>query len=356
MDQTENNASGAKSDVTSFSSSGNRVLVTGGTGFLGAYILQHLVQKGIPVRAIRRSIKAPFFIPEEIIGKIEWVEGNVLDTVLLHDAMQDIHAVIHSAAVVSFNKKDRHQLYRVNVEGTANVVNSAIENGVKRLIHISSIAALGRRKTAEKVSEERKWEEHKNNTHYAISKHKAELEVWRGFAEGLEGVIVNPSTILGFGDWHQSSCAIFKNAYKEFPWYTKGVNGFAGVEDTAEAIVQLLQSSISGKRFIINAENVSFQCLFNLIAENFGKRKPHREASVLMGSIAWRLEALKSFFTGQKALLTRETAKVAHSRTEFDNSALLKALPYFAFTPIEAVIENACKKYLKALENGQLTL
>lgn len=356
MDQTQNNTPDNHHDAASHSPSANRVLVTGGTGFLGAYVLKNLVEKGIPARAIRRSVKTPFFIPEEITRQIEWVEGDVLDTVLLQDAMQDVTAVIHSAAIVSFHSKDRHLMRQVNIEGTANVVNSAVENGVKRLVHVSSVAALGRKKIAEKVSENRKWEEHKHNTYYGITKHKAELEVWRGLAEGLEGVIVNPGTILGFGNWHQSSCAIFKNAYKEFPWYTKGINGFVGVEDAAEAIVQLLQSTISGKRFIINGANISFQCLFNLIADGFGKQKPHREATVFLGGIAWRLEALKSLLFGKKALLTRETARVAHSRTEFDNSALLGALPGFQYTPIETVIENACKKYLQALENGQLTL
>ena len=356
MDQSQNNALGADSDLKAFPASDTRVLVTGGTGFLGAYILKNLVEKGIAVRAIRRSNKTPFFLSPEILGSVEWMEGDVLDTVLLHEAMQNITAVIHSAAIISFHGKDRQEMYRVNVEGTANVVNSAIENNVKRLVHVSSVAALGRKKIAEKVSEDRKWEEQKNNTHYAITKHKAELEVWRGFAEGLEGVIVNPSTILGFGNWHQSSNAIFKNAYKEFSWYTRGINGFVGVEDAAEAVVQLLLSSITGKRFIVNAENISFQKLFNLIADGFSKQKPHREATPLMGEIVWRLEALKSFFTGSKALLSRETARVAHSRTEFDNAAMLQALPQFSYTPIETVIKNSCQKYLQALESGQLTL
>src|SRR3954470_18909958 len=154
-------------------------------------------------------------------------------------------------------------MYQVNVEGTANVVNAAIERGVKRIVHVSSVAALGRTTKAETVNEQKKWEANKNNTHYAISKHHAEIQVWRGFAEGLNGMIINPSTILGFGDWNQSSCAIFKNAYREFPWYTEGINGFVGVEDVAEAAVQLLESSLNHKRFIVNGDNWSFRQVFN---------------------------------------------------------------------------------------------
>ena len=334
----------------------SKILVTGGTGFLGAYVLKNLVEKGFSVRAIRRTSKFPFFIPKAIMEKVEWLEGDVLDVVALDEAMKGVDAIIHSAAIVSFGKTNRHEMYQVNIEGTANVVNIALENNIKRLVHVSSVAALGRTTKAELVSEERKWEENKNNTHYAITKHKAELEVWRGFSEGMGGVIINPSTILGFGDWHQSSCAIFKNAYKEFPWFTTGVNGFVGVEDVAEAAIQLLLSSINEKRFIVNTENISFQHLFNMIAEGFGKRKPYRQATYKMGEIAWRLEAIKSWITGQKPLLTAETARVAHSLTRFNNSALLKALPNFSYTPLETVILNACKRYMEALENGQLTL
>src|SRR6476620_11662406 len=333
-----------------------KVLVTGGTGFLGAYILKNLVEKGCEVRATRRSSKLPFFIPAAILEKVEWVEAEVLDVVSLEEAMEGVSAVIHAAAIVSFDQKDRKRMYQVNVEGTANVVNCASESGVTRMIHVSSVAALGRTTKAGIVTEERKWEENSNNTHYALSKHHAEMHVYRGFAEGLEGVVINPSTILGYGDWHQSSCAIFRNAYKGFAWYTKGINGFVGVEDVAEATVQLLESGLNQKRFIVNADNWLFQKLFNTIADNFGKQRPAREATQAMGELAWRLESVKAMLTGSKPLLTRETAKVAQSQTSFDNSALCAALPGFSFTPLETVIANSCEKYKAALGRGEITL
>jgi dihydroflavonol-4-reductase len=332
------------------------ILITGGTGFIGAYIIKNLVGKGYAVRALRRSSKTPFFLPQAILDKVEWVEGEVLDVVSLCDAMQGVTGVIHAAAIVSFSRAHRHQMYQTNIEGTANVVNAAIEAGVQRFVHVSSVAALGRSAKAELLSEQKKWEESSYNTHYAITKHKSELEVWRGFAEGLSGAIINPSTVLGYGDWHQSSCALFKNAYREFPWYTQGVNGFVGVEDVAEAAVQLLFSDITEKRFVVNAENISFRQLFNTIAKGFGKRPPHREATPVLGEIAWRIEAVKTFFTGRKPLLTRETAKVARSLNHFDNAALLKVLPGFSYAPLETVIQSACGQYKQALQSGQLTL
>lgn len=331
------------------------VLVTGGTGFLGAYIIKHLVEQNIPVRALRRSVKTPFFIPASIWEKVEWVEGDVMDVVSLHDAMQGVNKVIHAAAVVSFNRNQRSVMYQTNIEGTENVVNVALENNIDRFVHVSSVAALGRTSHNEEVTEEKKWQPSATNTHYAITKHQAELEVWRGFAEGLPGVIINPSTILGFGDWHQSSSAIFKNAYTEFPWYTEGVNGFVGVEDVANAAVALLNTDIIEKRFIVNADNWSFQELFNTIAVHFKKRKPYRKATPFLGELAWRLEKLKHLFADGQPLLTKESARVAHSKTRFNNSALLEALPRFEYTPLDTVIQNSCEKYTEAMAKGYLS-
>jgi len=321
------------------------VLVTGGTGFLGAYIIKQLVEKDCPVRAIRRSSKLPAFIPKQIFDKVEWVEGDVLDVVSLEEAMEGIDTVIHSAAIVSFSKKDRKQMYQVNVDGTSNVVNIALEKNIKRFIHISSIAAVGRKGDGGHVNEEKKWEESKVNTHYAKSKYRSELEVWRGIGEGLNAVILNPSTILGYGDWNTGSSAIFKSVYHEFKWYTSGLNGFVDVEDVAAATILLMESDISEERFIINGDHWPFRKLMDTMADNFKKKRPAKQATPLLLSIAWRAERFKSFFTGKKPLLTKESAKVAVSKTYFDNAKFLKAFPQFTFTPLEVTIREACARY-----------
>ena len=322
------------------------ILVTGGTGFLGSYIIKQLIEKGYAVRAIRRNNKLPFWIPAGIFDTVEWIEGDVLDVVALQDAMEGVETVIHSAAVVSFTKKDRVNMYRVNVEGTANVVNMMLEKNVPRLVHISSVAALGRTAGGGHVNEEKKWEDSKVNTHYAKSKYKAELEVWRGMGEGLEAVIVNPSTILGYGDWNSSSCAIFKNVYKEFGWYSPGINGFVDVEDVARVAILLMESPVTEERFIVNGDTWPFKKLHDVMAAAFGKKHPSRPATPFLLGLAWRLEKLKSFFSGKKPLLTKESARVAMSKTWFENDKLLKALGGVSFTPMEETIGKACKKYL----------
>jgi len=322
------------------------ILVTGGTGFLGSYIIKQLVEKGYAVRALRRSNKVPGWIGAAVFAKVEWVEGDVLDVVSLEDAMEGVDVVIHSAAIVSFAKKDRKAMYQTNVDGTANVVNIALEKNVRRLVHISSVAALGRTAGGGHVNEEKKWEESKVNTHYAKSKYKAEIEVWRGVSEGLDAVILNPSTILGYGDWHTSSCAIFKKIYDGFHWYTSGINGFVDVEDVAKAAILLMESAISEQRFVVNGDNWSFQKLQDTMADGFNKKRPSKKATPFLMSVAWRMEKLKSMFTGKNPLLSKESSRVAQSQTYFDNDKLLQALPDFSFTPLEETIKKACKNYL----------
>ena len=334
---------------------GITVLVTGGTGFIGAYIIQELITKGYSVKALHRRNNFPFYISKETLSKVEWIQGDILDVVTLENAMENVDAIIHSAAIVSFDKKLREQMYRINVEGTANVVNLALEKNIKRLIHISSVAAIGRTAKGQTVDEEKKWVTSSLNTHYAISKQKSEMEVWRAMAEGLSAVIVNPSTVLGFGNWNSSSTAIFKNIYHGFSWYSEGENGFVDVKDVAEVAVALIDAEITGQRFILNGDNWPFRKLFNSIADQFKKPQPHRLATPFLGEIAWRLEHLKSYFSGHRPLLTKESAKVAHSRSNFDNSKILKALPGFNFTPLQQTIEIACGQYEQAIKNGDLS-
>lgn len=322
------------------------VLVTGGTGFLGSYIIKYLIEKGYSVRAIRRSNKLPSWLPASVFKNVEWVEGDVLDVVSLEDATEGIDTVIHSAAMVSFGNKDRKAMYQTNVDGTANVVNIALEKNIKRFVHISSVAALGRTAGGGHVDEEKKWEESKVNTHYAKSKYKAEVEVWRGIGEGLNAVILNPSTILGYGDWHTGSCGIFKNIHDGFKWYTTGINGFVDVKDVAKATILLMESGITEQRFIVNGDNWTFKKLQETIADGFVKKRPMREATPFLMAAGWRVEKIKSLFTGKNPLLTKESARVAMSQTYFENDKILKALPDFSFTPLEETIKKSCEKYL----------
>ena len=323
------------------------VLVTGGTGLVGAYVIRDLVERGYTVKAIRRNGFLPAFIDQKIFDQVQWLDGDVLDPCALGEAMENTDAVIHSAAIVSFHKKDRQQMFQVNTEGTANVINMAIEKNIKKFIHVSSVSAIGKKNNGERVTEEYKWKDDKHRTGYAVSKHLAEMEVWRGIAEGLPSVIVNPSTILGYGDWNRSSLALFKNVHEGFSWYSKGVTGFVDVEDVSKAIVLLLATNIHSERFIVSGDNWSYKMLLDTLADGFGKKKPYLEATPLLAGIAWRWEKVRSFFSGKKPLLTKESARVGRGNTQFDSSKLLRTLPDFRFTDLHQTIKKACSSYMK---------
>lgn len=313
------------------------VLVTGGAGLLGKELIAQLLEQGETVRAIYN--KSTIDIHHE---NLEQVQCNILDVVGLEEVMTGIEKLYHCAAIVTFNPKKRAELFKINIEGTANVVNAALEACVKKMVHVSSVSALGRIRENELVNETMNWSEETSNSRYGQSKYLAELEVWRGIGEGLDAVLVNPVLILGAGDWNYSSSRLFKSVYEEFPWYSDGISGFVDVRDVAKAMILLMESNISAQRFIISAEDRSFGDVFRLIAKAFGKKPPHKKITATLAGIVWRLEAIKSRFTGKEPLVTKETASSALAKVHFDNSKLKKYLPDFKYRSIEETITDTC--------------
>ncbi|MBC9931614.1 NAD-dependent epimerase/dehydratase family protein [Chitinophaga qingshengii] len=320
------------------------ILVTGGTGFLGSYLIRSLVAAGKPVRALYRTAPSPRL--QDLSGKIEWIQGDILDVCVLEDAMQGVTQVYHCAAIVSFQPGNADNLMKINVEGTANVVNMALDAGVKKMVYVSSVASIGRAKEQAAIDEDCEWEESSNNSRYSISKFQGEMEVWRGIAEGLDAVIVNPSIILGAGFWDEGSGTLIKNAWKEFPYYTEGVNGFVDVHDVVKAMIMLMDSSVSGERFILSADNWGYRQLFTTMAHALGKKPPHIAAKPWMAAIVWRLEKLRGMFTGKQPLVTKETARTAQLKVYYDNQKIKNTLPDFHFRPLEETIQEIAAAFL----------
>lgn len=326
------------------------IFVTGGTGFLGSYILQELVLQGRPVRALRRKLNFPFYIHPGILEKISWVEGDILDVNGLMENMEGCSQIIHAAGLVSFVSADKSELFKINIEGTANMVNAALETGIRDFIHVSSVSALGRNQADQPINEEKKWEGNRDQSNYGISKYYGEIEVWRGMGEGLTPLVVNPTTLLGYGDWSQTSCGLFKTAFREFPWYMGGASGFADVEDTARAIIALMDSHHRNERFIINGENRSYREIFNWMAAGFGKKPASRKATPFLAGLAWRKEKLKSLITKKRPLITRESVAIANRRSVYDNQKFLKTIPAFHFRSLEDSIFESCERYLNNMQ------
>ena len=319
------------------------ILVTGGSGLVGAELIRQLLAQGKEVKAIYNKTPLSCFKNENIIP----VKCDILDTSMIEAAMQGVTKVYHCAAIVSFNKKNINELYAVNINGTTNVVNASIDAGIKKLLYVSSVSALGRLRGAQYVTEEMMWTEENNQNIYGKSKFLGEMEVWRGIGEGLQAVIVNPTVILGGGDWNKSSTKIFKTAFEEFQWFTEGVTGFVDVRDVAKAMILLMDSEITNERFILNAENVSYKSVFTEIANSFGKKPPYKKVTPFLAALIWRIEALKSYFTRKEHLLNKETAHRALAKVYFDNSKIKKNLPGFLFRPIKETINDTCKTLLQ---------
>ena len=335
------------------------ILVTGGTGLVGSHLLYDLAKSGEKIRALRRrnshveQVRKVFSYysveAERLFAKIEWVEGELLDYQSVLDAMEGIDEVYHCAAFVSFNKRDRLEVLRNNIEGTANMVNAALEQKVRKLGFVSSIAALGRPLSGEDITEELIWRPSRHTSAYSESKFKSEMEVWRGIAEGLNAVIINPSVIIGPGMWNRGSGLFFKNIWKGLRYYTLGVNGYVDVRDVVLALTSLMKTEISGERFIVSSENLSVQDIFGMIARHLGKAPPSRYASPAMMSFVQKLDALKSalFFTAPA--LPKETLHSAHQQVRYSNHKIRQALG-MEFIPMEKSVMETARQFLKDVQ------
>jgi|KBSMisStandDraft_5_1062788.scaffolds.fasta_scaffold01316_14 nucleoside-diphosphate-sugar epimerase len=315
------------------------IFVTGGSGLVGSHLLKYLSHQGKKVRALYRK-EIPFQLPN-----LEWHQGDILDVSSLALALQGAEEVYHCAGLVTFNLRRKDELIRMNAEGTANMVNAALDASVRKFLHVSSVSALGRHRQDQVVTEASQWEEAYNNSNYGRSKWLAELEVWRGIGEGLQAVIVNPTVVLGMGNWNTGSSALFKNIYHQFPWYSDGVTGFVDADDVAKAMVELMASEITAERFILNAENLNFKQAFAFMAEGFKKKPPHLKVTPFLAGLVWRLEKIKSSVTGHEPLVTKETAQSGLAKVYFSNEKLKKFLPNFQFRPVEESIYHYCREY-----------
>jgi len=330
------------------------IFVTGGTGLLGAYLLLDLTQKGNKVRALRREGSNLRVVEnifrynddraEALLKQIEWVNGDICDIYSLEDALEGIEFVYHCAAMVSFDPKDRDKMMRVNIEGTANVVNASLLKGVKKLCHVSSIAALGRAEEEKVVTEKTTWKSSKQNSNYAISKYGGEREVWRGTEEGLNAVIVNPSIIIGMGDPGKGSSKLIATVDDFSLFYSNGINGFVDVRDVARAMVLLMESQIINERFIVNGDNYSYRRLFELIALNLNKPKPRFALPNLLLATWWRIEKLRGLITGSSPIITKETARTSRHQYHYSGEKL-KQKTGFNYTSPEETVAEACRIY-----------
>ncbi|WP_162126568.1 NAD-dependent epimerase/dehydratase family protein [Flavobacterium phycosphaerae] len=324
------------------------ILVTGGTGLVGAHLLLHLAENEVDVRAIYRqayTIKRTMdlfslYQKDHLFPKIEWIKADITDIPSLEIAFEEIYYVYHCAALISYDPKDEHKLRKTNIEGTANIVNLCLAHNIEKLCYVSSIAALGDLAAHEKqITEETEWNPEAPHSDYAISKYGAEMEIWRAKQEGLDVVIVNPGVIFGAGFWEQGSGKFFTEVKKGFPFYTTGTTAFVSVTDVVKIMMRLMNSIVTGERYTVVAENLTFQKVIFTIAENLNVKKPKREAKPWMLALAWRFDWLTSTFFNTKRKLSKYSANALSSSNSISNDKIKNALNY-EFQSIDSVIKE----------------
>lgn len=316
------------------------ILVTGATGFLGAELIRQLTGQQFKVRALKRSTAS---IPQLIKDNplIEWHIADINEPETLVDAFEGVTQVYHCAAFISFDPKDKAKLLKVNIEGTANIVNLCLDYNA-RLVHVSSVAALGNAKKGEQITEKDFWEYDPHVHSYAISKYEGEMEVWRGIAEGLDAVIVNPSVIIGKNAGFMGSGAIFKLVKDGLKFYTDGATGIVDVEDVAKCMILLMNSEITGERYTLSADNLNYKDFFAEIAQGFAIKAPSTEAKPWMLGIAWRAAKLASLFTGKAPVLTKDAARSSFNHSYYSNAKISNAVQ-INFKPLKASIKEVCE-------------
>jgi dihydroflavonol-4-reductase len=336
------------------------ILVTGSTGLLGSHVVCELLSHDYAVRALYRSEDRKrvtehvvrYYFPEkaeELLSRIEWFRGDILDLSELEDAMQGCEKVVHCAAMVSFHRRDFWRLFEHNRKGTANVVNTALQTGIQQLIYVSSTAAVGSdSEFTDKIRRETNhWNANEKVSGYSLSKYSAEKEVWRGIEEGLSAAIVNPSLLFGPGNWNESSLTIMRTLSEGLRYYTPGGNAAVDVRDVALVIRKLIATNTSGERYLVAGHSMSFRELFERICRQLGVKAPSVEAGPLMVGLAWRLTGIIARFTGKRPTITKESAESSQRTTVYSNEKVLAAFPDFQFRTFEDTIDNTIKGRMK---------
>ena len=265
------------------------------------------------------------------------VVGDLEDADLLKEQINWADYVVHAAALVAFDSKKDKLIQRVNVDATATLVNIAIEYGVKKFCFISSIAAIGRGDTELNLDETNQWQDTKELPFYTKSKYLAEQEVWRGIAEGLPAVIVNPSVVLGVGDWNRSSLQIFNYFKTKNPFYPTGTINYVDIRDVAEITSKLLLSDITAERFILNAGAIPYKDFLEQLATSLGEKAPSKPLPKWLHPLLWRADATRATLTGSERKITADLIKSATKKHQYNSDKIRNTLN-FSFRPLEETL------------------
>ncbi len=329
------------------------ILVTGGTGLVGIYLLMRLCKfSNLRIVAMYRSLDklekaSVFFLKNNTLDEwesIEWVEGDITEIPSLErifDAYK-ITQVYHCAAYVTFRRSAFDTLKKVNIEGTANMVNFSVDYKVEKFCYVSSIATLNLEANQRVFNETSRWSSEQNNSGYAISKFGGEMEVWRGSEEGLSVIIVHPGVIIGEVFREGGSGDIFENLKKGMPFYTNGSTGYVSAFDVAKAITDLMDSDIKNDNFILVSENLNHRKVTQTITGIYDKKEPFFEAPKFLVLLVARVEYVLDNLFGYSPKIALDMVDSLFVTSKYSSEKIEKALD-FKFETIIPVLEKVAK-------------
>lgn len=328
-----------------------KILITGANGFVGSYIARKLSgAEGYQITCLVRD-HADLTLISDLLPRVNVIRGDIRDVSLMYDTVKSMDCIIHAAAEVSFSA-GRKSLISSAMDGTANLVNAALEAGTSKFVHISSVAAIGRRKPEERISEKEIFTHSKYDTDYGLAKFLAEQEVWRGNAEGLNTTILNPSMIIGAGMWEKTSLRVFAEIFQGLGYYPAGVNGWVDVRDVAEAAVRAMDPALNSKRFIISSENYSYREVFGWIAEGLGVKKPSSAIKQGLFLLVLMVDRIKSIIKGRKPLLSLASLRSTSASSYFENDRSRSELGV-DYIPVQESVSQACRMFLDTFPKGK---
>lgn len=328
-----------------------KVVVIGGSGLIGSYIVRKCLREGLTVRATHHKKLDPDC--REAFGPaVEWVQADILNVFDLEDLFLGFDAVINTAAIISFDSRRKKDAFRLAREGTANIIAAAVDAGIQKLVHVSSVAALGRKKAENIITEKDVFSHSSFDTSYGLSKFLAEQEVWRGHFEGLPVTILNPSMVIGAGPWGQSSTKLITSVHQGLSYFPTGSTGFVDVRDVAQAAYLALSHDVDGQRFIINAENHPYESVFKEISRQLNTKNKWKVLAGGKAALAWRWSALVSSLTGKEPVITKENVKSTSTRNVHVNTKSLDILG-LSYRPVWRSIEETCRVFREKGEMGK---
>ena len=314
------------------------ILITGVTGLFGSELAREFSALG-SIHGLRRASSDLRGVDLEGLD-IHWHDGDLLDFTSVLEAVEGMDIAIHAAGKVSFSAQDERALFQVNHQGTINVVNALLAAGVPKLVYISSVATLGQVSDQEYYDENSAWVDVPGHTPYALSKYRAELEVWRGEQEGLEVLVVNPAVILGKLAYERSSGNLYQVVVKGAAFFPAGNLNYIDVRDAAEITRALVEKNAWGERFVLTKESMPFEKFFQLATQILGGTPPTKRLPNWI--ISWGFPILKglSWLLGKKLPLTAQVAKNAQRKTQFSNQKVRRFLN-FRYRELQDTLEWA---------------